>query len=117
LWYPFSRSLPRHNHPLQPRFGIIAARAIVENGDPETAPPIAPLAPEPELQIEDERIRRQVIASLQQPWRKLHDALARTAHHDHLMRSQVAEPQPILGCKHQWPPEKAKKAGDQLTIR
>jgi hypothetical protein len=26
---------PRHDHPLQPRLRIVAARAIVEDGDPK----------------------------------------------------------------------------------
>jgi hypothetical protein len=34
-------SIPRHNHPLQPRLPIIAARAIVEDRDPEHAEAIA----------------------------------------------------------------------------
>ena len=60
------------------------------------APPIAALAPQPKLQIEDERIRRHPIPALQKARWKLHATLARTAHHDHLMRRQIAEPQPPI---------------------
>ena len=49
-------SLPRHDHPLQSRLRIIAARAIVEDGNAEPASPIAALTPQTKLQIEDERI-------------------------------------------------------------
>ena len=31
-------SLPRRNHPLQPRLRTVAAGAIVQNGDPKTRP-------------------------------------------------------------------------------
>ena len=49
-------SLPRHDHPLQPRLQrIISARAIVEDGNAESAAPIAAFATQTELQIEDER--------------------------------------------------------------
>ena len=51
-------------------------------------PAIAPLTPQPELQIVDERIRRHLIAPLSP--RKLHAALARTTHDDDLMPSHVA---------------------------
>ena len=37
--------LPRHDHPLQPRLRIIAARPVVKDGDAKPAPPIAVPAP------------------------------------------------------------------------
>ena len=49
-----------------------------------------------ELQIEDERIRRQVIAPLQEARRILDTAPARTAHHDDVVSRQVAEPKPPI---------------------
>ena len=49
-------------------------------------------AAQTELQIEHERIRRQVIAPLQESPRKLQAALTRTSHHDDFMPRQVAEP-------------------------
>jgi hypothetical protein len=53
-----THSLPRYNHPLQPRLPIIAARAVIKDGDTETTPTIAMRAPQSELQIVDEKIRR-----------------------------------------------------------
>jgi hypothetical protein len=47
---------PRHNHPLQPRLGIIAAPAIVEDRDAEAAAAIAMRTPQPKLQIKDKRM-------------------------------------------------------------
>jgi hypothetical protein len=37
-------SLPRHDHPLQPRLQIIPVRRPVDNGDPEPGFRVAPLA-------------------------------------------------------------------------
>ena len=51
---------------------------------------------QPELQIEDERIRRYSMPALQEARKILDTALARTAYHDHLVRSQVVEPQPPI---------------------
>ena len=85
-----------HHHPLPPRLRIITAHAVIEDGDPEPAPPIAPPAPQPELQIEDERIQRQPIPALQKSPRILDTAPAAAAHHDHFMRGQIAEPQPPI---------------------
>ena len=50
-----------HNHPLQPRLQTIAAAPLVENGNAEPTSAIAPLAPQPELQIKDKGIRRHLI--------------------------------------------------------
>jgi hypothetical protein len=58
-------SLPRHKHPLQTRLPIIAARAGVKDGDAKPAPTIAMRPAQPELQIENERIRRHPIPALQ----------------------------------------------------
>ena len=76
---PVSVSLPRHDHPLQPRLRTIAARAVVEYRDAKTGAPIAMRATQTELQIIDEGIRRHPMPALQEPRRKLHAALARTA--------------------------------------
>jgi hypothetical protein len=40
----------RGTHLLQPRLPIIAARVVVEDGDPESTPAIASLAPQPKSQ-------------------------------------------------------------------
>ena len=53
----FRRAIvPRRHHPLESRLGIIAARPVVEDRDAKPAPVIAPVAPQPELQIEDQGI-------------------------------------------------------------
>jgi hypothetical protein len=57
--------LPRHNHLLQPWLPIIAARPLIENGNPENNPPIAALAFQPELQIEDDCIRGHPMSTLE----------------------------------------------------
>src|SRR5271157_1679814 len=80
--------LPRHNHPLQPWLGIIAARAVVENRDAKTTAAIAVRAAQTKLQIEDERIRRHPMPALQEA-RRILAALARTAHHDHFMLGHI----------------------------
>ena len=46
---PGLSSLPRHNHPLQPRLPIIAARAGVENGDAKTRAGVTVRAAQTEL--------------------------------------------------------------------
>ena len=48
--------LSRHNHLLHPWLRIIAARAIVEDGDAEAAAAIAMRTPQPKLQIKDKRM-------------------------------------------------------------
>ena len=93
---PSQLLLPRHHHPLQPRLPIIAARAGVKDGDAKATPPIAPLTPQPELQIEDDEIRRQPMPALQEPRMILNAAPAWTAHHNHLMRRQVSQSQPPI---------------------
>ena len=88
--------LPRHNHPLQPRLGIIAARPLVENRDPKPAPTIASFAPQPKLPIVDEEIGRQPESPLQEARKILDAAPARTPHDNHFIRRQIAQPQPPI---------------------
>ena len=64
-------AMESQDHPLQPSLRTIAARALVENRDAEPAPAIAPLALQPELEIEDEHIPRQSIPALQKARRIL----------------------------------------------
>jgi hypothetical protein len=52
----------------------------------EPAAAIASLTAQTELQIEDKRVRWHPMPALQKARRKLHAALARTAHHDHFVR-------------------------------
>ncbi len=88
-----ANSLPRHNHPLQPRLRAIAAPALIKIRNLKPAPTIAPPAPHG-------------IANRKRAYQTAPDAAAarspcgtrrcarRAAHHDHLMRCQIARPQP-----------------------
>jgi hypothetical protein len=58
---PSQLLLPRHDHPLQPRLSIIAARAGVKDGDAKARVGVTVRAAQPELQIVDEEIRPQPI--------------------------------------------------------
>ena len=53
-------------------------------------------APQPEPQIEHERIRRQPIPALQEARKILDTAPASAAHHDHLVLGHIPEPQPPI---------------------
>ena len=90
--------LPRHNHPLQPQLRIILPRPLVKDRDAEPPPAITSLTPQPKLQIEDQRVRWQPMPSLQKARMILDTALARTAHNIHLMRRQIAKPQPPIAA-------------------
>jgi hypothetical protein len=61
----------------------------VENRDPKATSPIALPAAQPKLQV-NEHIRRQPMPSLQKARMILETAPARTMHHDHLVRRQIA---------------------------
>jgi hypothetical protein len=53
-------------------------------------------AAQTELQIEDEKIRRQPMPPLQKPLVILDASPARTAHDDHFVCGEIAEPQPPI---------------------
>ena len=57
---------------------------------------LQPLHRRSKLLIEDEHIRRHPMPALQKARRKVHTALARTAHHDHFMRGKLAKAQPPI---------------------
>jgi hypothetical protein len=74
----------------------LSPRARVEDGDAKTNAGVTVRAPQPKLQIEDEKIRRHPMPPLHKARMILDAAPARTAHHDDFVRGQVAEPQPSM---------------------
>ncbi len=85
-------TLPRDHHTLNRWLRIIPARPLIEDGDAKPAAAIAVRAAQTKLQIKDKCVRRHPPLALQESLVVFDAASARAAHHNHLMRREIAQP-------------------------
>ena len=89
-------SFPRDHHALDLRLGIVPPRPRINDGNAKSAAAIAMRAAQAKLQVEDERVRRQPVPPLEKPLMILHAAPTWAPHHNHLVRGEIAKPQPPI---------------------